>query len=78
MWCVVNFDVGTTLFHFRLLCAAHTFGTVVIAVTVGRPVVASSLCKSQDVNLFVRVLQSVRDAIIGFGVCFQFSNLHGS
>ena len=70
-----------TLFHFRrLLCAAHTCGVVVIAVTTSRPVVASSLFKSEGCDELLRT--SV--AVSGRCNCwvrmfvFQFSNPHGS
>ena len=43
-----EFDVGGTLFHFRLFCSARTFGILVIAVTASRPVVAASLCISEE------------------------------
>ena len=60
--CMVNSDVGTTLFHFRLLCAAHTCGiTAVIAVATSRPVVASSLCTSEWCHEIVRTSATVSE-----------------
>ena len=66
---IVNFDVGKTLFPYRLWCAAHTRGRVVIAVTTSRPVAAFSVCKSTGCDeLTLRVPLLVGDAVLVF-VC---------
>ena len=79
--CMVNSDVGTTLFHFRLLCAAHTCGiTAVIAVATSRPVVASSLCTSEWCHEIMRTSATDSERC-NCWVCvfvFNVSNLHGS
>ena len=75
--CMVNSDVGKTLFHFRLLCAAHTCGiTAVIAVATSRPVRSIFFVHVRMVsrNLCVRVPLSVRDAIVGFVCCQCFQS----
>ena len=78
---MVNFDVVQTLFHFRfLLCAAPTFGIVVIAFTTSGhslQLLFASLKVVTDVC--VRVPVSASDAIVGIEFCFSnFSHLHGS